>query len=385
MIKSFKYRIYPTKDQEQKIAIQFGCCRYIYNWGLQRKTEVYQKEQKNLSCIDLINELSKLKKELTWLNDAYSQALQMALRNLDNAYQRFFKEKKGFPKFKSKHHVRQTCQYPQGIKFKENKIYIPKIGLIKIKLHRKFEGNLKTVTLSRTGTNKYYVSLLIDDGKSLPKKQIYSENTTIGVDIGLTHFAILSNGEKIEHPKYLKKSEQKLKRQQQIVSRRKKGSNNRKKAIKRLAIQHEKITNQRNDFLHKLSHRLISENQAIAIETLNIAGMLKNRKLAKSISDLGWNKFFIYLNRKSEHYGKTILKIGRFEASTKICNSCGYINIAITLKDRKWMCPQCQTEHDRDINAAKNIKSIALNKQNYKIPEDSREFTLGELSNYTEL
>lgn len=380
MLKAFKYRIYPTADQRQKIAQQFGCCRYIYNWGLQRKMEAYQSEGKSISCFDLINEMTSLKKEILWLKDCYSQALQMSLRNLDNAYTRFFREKKGFPKFKSKHSNTKSCQYPQGVQFKDGAVYLPKIGNVKLIQHRPYSGTVKTVTLSQTPTGKYYISVLAEDGCVLPEKQKFDADTTIGVDVGIKHFATLSTGEKIEHPKCLKKAEKKLKRAQQIVSRRKKGSQNRKRAIYILAAQHEKVTNRRNDFLHKLSHRLVSENQAVAVETLNVSGMMKNHRLAKSIGDSGWGRFFVFLDYKADWQGKNILEIGAFAPSSKTCNACGTITHELRLKDRIWTCQKCGKVHDRDKNAADNIKSFALIAQNLIVPRDNREFTLGEIA-----
>lgn len=382
MLKAYKYRIYPTKEQAVKVAAQFGCCRYIYNWGLQRKMDEYSKEGRSISCFDLIKEMTSLKKELPWLTEVYSQALQMSLRNLDNAYTRFFREKKGFPRFKSKRNLVQSCQYPQGVHFRGCKVFLPKIGHVEIIMNRPFEGIVKTVTLSRAATGKYYVSALIEDGNVLPERCSFTEETTIGVDVGLKHFAVLSNGEKIEHPKHLLKAERKLIRSQRTVSRRAKGSSNRNKARQVLALQYERVTNRRKDFLHKLSKRLISDNQAIAIETLNVQKMLKNRKFSKQISGSSWAEFFTFLNYKSLWYGKNIIKIGQFEPSSKMCHSCGYVNKDLKLRDRKWTCLRCGSTHDRDINAARNIKSFALIYQNLLVPRGTRELTPEEIAGY---
>jgi putative transposase len=287
-------------------------------------------------------------------------------KQVESAFTRFFREKKGFPNFKSKKNPIQSFPIPQSyyVDFENDIIKLPKLGNVKAVLHRRFEGNLKTATVSRTSTGKYYISILVDDEKPIPEKQEFIAETTIGVDVGITDFANLSNGEKIENPKYLKASLKKLKALQRQVSRKVKGSNNRRKAIYKLAKLHEKITNQRNDFQNKLSFKLICENQAIALETLNVNGMIKNHHLAQSISDASWSSFVAKLQYKAEWSGKTILRIGRFQPSSKVCNNCGYYNRDLTLKVREWFCPECNTFHDRDVNAAINIKKFALIDQN---------------------
>ncbi|HID30495.1 MAG TPA: transposase [Desulfobacterales bacterium] len=366
--KAFKYRIYPNKAQRKKIAQFFGTYRFVYNWALNKKIKAYETEGKSLRCFDLINELPKLKEEYVWLKDVYSQSLQMAIRNLDNAFTRFFREKKGFPKFKSKKNPVQSCHYPQGVKinFKNGKVYLPKLGWVKAVLHRKFEGNIKTGILSKTSTEKYYVSVLVETPDEIPDKPEIKEETTVGIDLGISHFAILSTGEKIANPKHLRKSLERLKFLQRRVSGKKKGSQNRGKAIRRLANQHEKVRNQRQDFLHKVTSRLVSDSQAetFALETLNISGMLKNHHLAQAISDVSWSEFNRQLEYKAEWYGKNIVRIGQFEASSKPCSVCGYVNKALNLSDRFWVCPECKTKHDRDINAAINIKKFAVQRQN---------------------
>ncbi len=310
--------------------------------------------------------IPELKVEYEWLKDINSQSLQGATLNLDNAFTRFFREKKGFPKFKSKKNPVQSFSVPQFYKvdFDNGKIKLPKIGWINTKLHRRFEGKEKTATLSRTSTGKYYISILVDNEKEILVKESFDIDTTVGVDVGIKDFAILSNGEKIDNPKYLKKSMKRLKVLQKRLSRKQKGSANRQKAKLAVAKLHEKISNQRNDFQHKTSSKLISENQAIALETLNINGMMKNHHLAQCISDASWSSFVEKLEYKAEWYGKTVLHIGQFDPSTKICNVCGYYNKNITLADRKWDCPKCNSNHDRDVNAAINIKKFALDKQN---------------------
>ncbi|AGF95870.1 Mobile element protein [Methanosarcina mazei Tuc01] len=264
-------------------------------------------------------------------------------KQVESAFTRFFRGKTGFPKFKSKKNPIQSFPVPQhySVDFEKNTIKLPKIEPIKAVFHRKFEGELKTATVSRTCKGHYYISILVEDGKELPVKEAFAESTTIGIDVGIKDFAVLSNGEKKQ-----------------------KGSKNRAKAKQRLAVLHDKITNQRNDFQNKLSFKLISENQAVALETLNVKGMVKNHHLAQSISDSAWSSFVTKLEYKAEWFGKTILRIGQFEPSSKLCSVCGYHNKELQLKDREWTCPDCKTKHDRDINAAINIKKFALVDQN---------------------
>ena len=383
MLKAYKYRLNPNIEQRIALSKNMGCVRWVYNWALSRKIEAYQKENRSLSFFDLSKELPKLKaaEETKWLAEANAQSLQMSLRNLDNAFTRFFREKKGFPNFKSKKCRRQSFQIPQNVEvdFEKRKIILPKIGAVRAKLHRKFDGIIKTVTISKTPSGKYYASILVEtDEKPLPKPEIKYE-TTIGIDLGLTHFAILSNGEKIENPKYLQKSLNRLKFLQRRLLRKKAGSKRRDKARICVAKLHEKITNQRNDFLHKLSIRLIRENQTIALETLNVAGMMQNHRLAQSIGSASWSRFVEFLRYKAEWYGRNIVFIGRFEPSSKICSVCGYHNSELTLADRTWICPSCQTEHDRDVNAATNIRKFALQSQNLVGRESSE---LGSQSVY---
>ena len=248
--------------------------------------------------------------------------------------------------------------------FEQGRVKLPKIGEIKTVFHRVFTGKMKYATVSVTSTGKWFISILIDDGKAEPEPAQFSLDTTLGIDVGLTSFATLSTGEKVTNPRYLQNSLQRLKVLQRRVSRKKNGSKNREKAILRLARCHEKVANQRNDFLHNLSFRVVSENQAIAVESLNVGGMQKNHCLAQGIEDVSWSTFFTMLEYKCRRYGKTLLKIGRFDPSSKICSNCGYLKQDLALADREWVCPDCGTTHDRDINAAINIKKFALQEQN---------------------
>jgi len=367
MLKAYKYRIYPNKIQKEQIKQHFGACRFVYNWALETKIKEYQVDKHHISRFELQSILVKeIKPANDWLKNANSQSLLATLINLESAFTRFFREKKGFPNFKSKKNPVQSFQIPQHyiVDFEESNVKLPKIGKVKASLSREFKGVCKTATVSRSSTEKYYISILVDDGKELPEKQFFNDENVIGIDIGIKYFATLSTGEKIENPKYLKNSLQRLKILSRRLSRKQKGSNNYKKAKLKLSVLHEKITNQRNDFQHKLSLKLVRENQAIALETLNVQGMIKNHCLAQSIADAGWSSFVNKLTYKAEWYGKTILRIGQFKPSSKLCNVCGYHNKELTLTVREWKCPECGAFHDRDINAAINIKKFSLQDQN---------------------
>lgn len=366
MLQAYKYRMYPNREQTASLMQHIHACRFVYNSSLEQKIRAYEQEGRKLSCFDLNTRLPALKEEHPWLKEVNSQALQSANKNLDNAFTRFFREKKGFPRFKSKKNPVQSFQVPQhySVDFERGRVKLPKIGEVKTTLHRIFTGKMKYATVSVTSTGRWFISILVDDGAATPDPAPFALATTLGIDVGLTDFATLSTGEKVENPRFLKNALQRLKVLQQRVSRKVKGSKNRKKAIQQLARCHEKVANQRNDFLHKLSFRVVSENQAIAVESLNVAGMQKNHCLARSISDASWSTFFTMLEYKCQKYGKTLLEIGRFEPSSKICSTCGYLKRDLTLNDREWVCPDCGTHHDRDTNAAINIKKFALQDQN---------------------
>jgi putative transposase len=366
MLKAYKFRLYPTKNQKTFIEKHIGSCRFVYNWALAEKIKTYEQTGKSISQFDLNKKITMLKEEKKWLTEVNSQSLQGMTRNLESAFTKFFREKTGFPNFKSKKNPIQSFPIPQHytIDFENSIIKLPKIGEVETVLHRKFDGTMKVATLSKTSTGKYFISILVEDDKEIPIKQEFTVDTTVGIDVGIKDFAVLSNGEKVENPKYLKTYLQTLKVLQKQVSRKVKGSNRRRKAIIKLAKIHEKVTNQRNDFQNKLSFKLTSENQAISLENLNVKGMVKNHCLAQAISDASWSSFVTKLEYKAQWFGKTILRIGRFEPSSKICNNCGYYKQDLTLSIREWTCPDCSTFHDRDINAAINIKKFALQSQN---------------------
>jgi len=378
MLKAYKYRLIPNAEQKEAFLKHIGACRFVYNRSLEQKITVYETDKKTLTRFNLNNMLPDLKKEFVWLKDVNSQSLQLTNKNLDSAFKRFFREKKGFPRFKSRKNPVQSFGVPQNYKvdFDNNRIKLPKIGWIKTKLSRLFEGILKTATVSMTTTGKFFISILVEDGRETPKKEPFGYDSTIGLDVGIKDFVTMSDGTKVDNPKFLKSSLQRLKVLQRRVSRKKKGSSNRDKAKYQVAKQHEKITNRRKDFLHKLTTKLVRENQAIAVETLNVAGMMKNHCLAQAIGDVSWSEFFRQLEYKCDWYGKTLLYIGRFEPSSKICNVCGTINRDLKLSDREWTCAGCGTLHDRDVNASINIKKFALQAQNLigvVAPRDTRE------------
>ena len=363
MYKAFRYRLYPNQEQEVLLYKHFGHCRFLWNLALETKTNAYLSVKVNYSRFDLQKQLVELKKECEWLKEVNSQSLQSVLQNLDLAYKKFFKGS-GFPKFKSKHD-KQSFHIPQNVKVTNDRLVIPKFKNkgIKIKLHRPLEGIVKSATISRTPTGKYFVSILCDTGIECPPKTEVIEDTTVGIDLGIKDFAVTSDGEVVDNPKYLRNGIERLKVLQRRASKKKKGSNNRKKANKRLALLHEKIKNQRQDFLHKVSSRLVSENQTICLENLGVSNMMKNHCLAQAISDVSWSEFNRMVEYKAKWYGVNIIRIGRFAPSSKMCG-CGAINKDLKLSDRVWKCKSCGQVNERDLNAARNIKKFALHKEN---------------------
>lgn len=358
--------MYPNKEQQVLLEKHFGATRWVYNYGLEKKVKAYQKDKTNLSCLDIIKELPSLKRQndTAWLSEINAQALQMSLRNLDNAYTKFFRENAGFPNFKGKY-GKQSFSMPQENRalFSEGYSKFSKIGKIKTVFSRTFEGKIKTATISKNSANQYFVSFLVEDGEELPEKKKVTESTTTGVDLGLKDYIVTSEGKRVQYPKYLRQSEQRLAVLQRRLSRKKKGGKNREKAKLQVARLHNKIKNQRADFIHKLTHELISENQttAYALETLQVQNMQKNRRLSKSISDAAWAEFVRQMKYKADWNGKSVLQIGTFEPSSKTC-LCGEINSQLTLSDRTWTCKECGQENDRDLTAAINIKRFALKK-----------------------
>ena len=368
ILRAYKYRAYPTKEQEVLLAKHFGCSRWIYNYALDKKIKTYQTTKESLSRFTIQKDLPELKKaeETKWLKEVNSQSLQASLENLDKSFTKFFRDKKGFPKFKSKHDNRQSFSVPQNgiVDFETNTISLPKFKTpIKCKLHRKFKGISKTVTISKTPTGKYFVSVLVEVNEELPKLKTVDENKAIGIDLGIKTFAVLSNGEEIQNPKHLKGALKRLKKHQRRVSKKVKGSNNRKKAVMKLAVLHEKVANKRSDFLHKVTAKLISEHDTLCLETLKASNMIKNHKLAQALSDISIGKFNEILEYKAKWNGVNIIRIGQFAPSSRMC-TCGVVNKELKLSDREWTCKSCGEMHNRDYLAANNIKRFAFVKNN---------------------
>ena len=355
MFKAFKYRLYPTAPQAEKINQNIGCARFVYNQLLDDRIKVW-KETKQFSN----KTYSILKEDFGFLKEADSRALKHAQANLDEAYDKFKKEPNiGYPKFKSKHKCRWsyiTDNNSDSVRFDGNRLKLPKVGFVKVVEHRHHEGRIITATISKERSGEYYASVLceIESPKPLPVT-----DKAVGIDLGLHDLIVCSDGTRVETPKYFRKSEQKLAKRQRVFSRTQKGSKGHEKARLKVAQCHQKIKNQRNDFLQKLSTKLIRENQVICLEDLSVKGMERNHKLAKSVTDASFSKFVSMLEYKAEWYGRKVVKIDRFYPSTQLCSGCGYKNESIKglqgLKVREWICPQCGEVHDRDLNAARNI------------------------------
>ena len=361
MLKAIKIRIYPTVEQVDFINKQLGCCRFVYNNCLAFRKDSYQNEHISVSSSEAVKHITSLKKDNEWLKDVHSKVLQQSVRDMNQAYDNFFKVHRGFPKFKSKHDNRQSCRFPKDAFIG---VHGNRIDLIKVlkDIHFKCSRNderylnrnqdkVKSITLNKEPNGKFYLSVLIDK----PLRQVPQSSSMVGLDLGIKDFAVTSDGQVIENFHFKKNEESRLKRLQRQISKKVVGSKNREKARLRFAKLNEKIRNRKLNFLHDVTNHLIDENQVIVMEDLNVKGMVRNHKLAESISEVNWGEFRRMLAYKAAWHGRQLVFIDRFYPSSKRCNHCGYIYKELTLKDRQWVCPECGSLIDRDYNAALNI------------------------------
>ncbi|MFA5048889.1 MAG: transposase [Patescibacteria group bacterium] len=360
MRKTFKYRLLGNKAVFEKTDSWLYLCRWLYNTALEQRISIYRQNKGKISCYDQINQLPELKDHFSEYGEVSSQTLQDVIERLDKAYSNFFRrikkgtEKSGFPRFRGKDRYDSFTLKQCGWKLDGKYLTIKKMGRFKMRLSRPIEGDIKTITI-RKESNKWYACFSCDN---VSEKKLLKLNNSIGLDVGIKSFLVDSEGIIIDNPKFLRKSEVLLRVRQRTLSRRKKGSNRRNDARILVSKVHKKVINQRNDFLHKLANQYISKYGTLVFEDLNIKGMVKNRHLAKSINDASWGKFYELCAYKAEEAGRQIVRVNRFEPTSKKCSQCGAINQELKLCDRKWICSSCGTLHARDHNAAKNIRAV---------------------------
>jgi putative transposase len=382
MFKSYKYKLKPNEEQIVLLNKHFGSVRFVYNYFLNERKKEYETNKQTLTYLDNAKSLTQLKKieDYSWLNEINAQSLQHSLKNLEGAYNGFFKKRSLFPKFKSKHNKNSFC-VPQSVKLIKNKLFFPKFSDgINVILHQKFNGEIKQCSMSKTPTNEYFVSILVESTHDILPKT----GKVIGIDLGLKDFVITSEGYKYKNNRYTKTYAKKLRRNQQHLSRKIKGSNCYDNQKLKVAKTHKKITNSRVDNLHKVSIDLIRKYDTIVLEDLNIKGLIKNHRLSKHISDASWGTFITMLTYKALWNEKQIIKVNRFFPSSKICSCCGYINQNLKLNIREWTCSSCGSKLDRDINAAKNIlkegyKIISLGTDDYRSGDETRPVLIGTI------
>jgi putative transposase len=388
MLKAIKIRLYLNPEQSDYVSNLLGCSRFVYNNILAYRIEEYNSNNKSVSFGEQGKKLVELKSEYEWLRNVHSKVLQQSLIDLNKAYNSFFKNGSGFPKFKSKNNNKQSCRFPSDAigKIIGNRItIIRKLSNIHFKSSRrdeillnKYQKIIKSATLSKNKSGKYFLSILVD----LPlDKQLPESNNSIGIDLGIKDFVITSEGETFDNIKIKRNNKKKIAKLHRELSRKKKGSNNRNKCKFKLAKYYEKLNNKKEHYLHEISNKLLNENQVIVMESLSVSNMIKNHKLAISLQELSLYRFKEMLKYKSKWYGRDLVEIDKWFPSSKLCNNCGYKNNGLTLKDRTWICPECSKSHDRDINAAINIKKEGIRILNIKqIGFSSPELTLQESS-----
>lgn len=380
MRRAYRYKIRPTDSQMEFLSKCFGCCRFIYNYALAEKIDAYSKEKRSLSFFDLCNDIKRLRQvpEYEWLNEVPAMSLRYAVRNLHNAYVQFFNKKTGFPKYKSRKHSKASVTFaPNSTRFdfQKSKMRIPKLGWVRISGGRNFDPSsvkINYTTVSRDACGDYWCSVSIDDGRPNKPKAKVRKGTSVGIDFGIADFAVLSDGTKIQNRKFFEAERLRISKMQRCLSRKRSGnsveleSNRYANYKNKIARLHRRIENRRTDFLQKLSTVLVNRYDTICIEDLNVKGMTGNHNVAAAIESASWSRFIGMLQYKSEWYGINLLKVGRFYPSSQICSECGYRNSDTkSLSIREWTCPRCGTRHDRDVNAAINIRNSAL--ENYYV------------------
>lgn len=359
--RAYKYRFYPTPEQAHNLACTFGCARFVYNWALNKRKRAYFDQGIKLHTKDLSAAITDLKRAegTTWLKEVSAVPLQQALRHLDDAYKRFFKKQGKYPAFKKKHHAQSATYTDNAFTLRDGQLTLAKQQEpLQIVWSRPLPKDAKasSVTVSKDKAGRYFVSILVEEDI----QPLESVKQQVGLDVGLKSFVVLSTGERIAHPKYYARDEKKLARAQRQHAKKRKGSKNRDKARRKVARLHARIADKRRDYQHKLSTRIIRENQTICVESLAVKNMLKNHKLAQAISDVGWGEFLRQLEYKAKWYGRTLVKIDRWYPSSKTCSACGNVLETLTLDSREWVCKECGVCHDRDINAAVNILAAGL-------------------------
>ena len=372
MLRAYKYRIYPTDEQKEMLAKTFGCCRYVYNWALDLREKTYKEEKVSISKFDMQKRVNEELKSgsAPWIKEVSSKAIEFTIADLYDGYRNFFEGRAKRPKYRSKHyrqHYRDRSTTHGGgtsIKadFKSGLLTIPKIKDIPCVFHRRFKGRIKQVGIELLPSGRYFASILVDNDIPLPEKAPIDPDKTLGIDTGLEHFAVLSDGQTYEPTHEAKKEKRKMKLLQRRIAKKKKGSRQFRILKHRIARLHERITNRRHDHIHKITHYLAYENQAttICVEDLNLVGIKHNKHLAYNSNDAGLSYFYSFLEYKCKWAGKNYIKIDRYAPSSKMCSHCGHVYKKLTLKMRHWTCPECGTHHDRDLNAANNIKAIGL-------------------------